>query len=79
MKEETYGECPDCGKEKIYMSAACMLVCGNKKCGRIFKPSSSEMTLKLEQMIKIQDEQLKIYEKCTLSKPIVYRSKEKRE
>ena len=77
MKEESYGECPDCGKEKIYMSMARMLVCGNKKCGRIFKPLSSEMTLKLEQMIKVQDEQLKIYEKHTLIKPNVHRSKEK--
>jgi ribosomal protein S27AE len=54
-----YGECPDCGQSKIYMSQAGRLVCGNKKCGRIFKPTSSELRLKMEQLIKTYEKALK--------------------
>lgn len=58
MKND-YGECPDCGQNKIYMSQAMMLVCGNKKCGRIFRPASSELVLKMEQLIKTYETALK--------------------
>ena len=58
VKMKNYGECPDCGQSKIYLSQANMLVCGNKKCGRIFEPASSELVLKMEQLIKTYEKAL---------------------
>jgi len=68
-KKNEYNKCPDCEQDKIYLSKAGILVCGNKKCGRIFMPCSSQQRLELEQMIyalkgmgEIQDKLIKAYE-----------------